>query len=297
MQDDIAEYVTGRLLDLMERHGANWIRPWIGSGLHRNVITKVPYRGVNQPILGTAGYEDPHWGTYKQLAGIGAQVRKGEKATHIVFWKPLNIKDKETGEDKLIWMARDYSVFNVQQCDNAPKIEIVKRSEIERHAECERIIAATGAEIRYGGDRAFYSPTLDQIQLPKSEQFNSREGFYGTGFHEIGHWTGHASRLNRPLIARFGTEAYAFEELIAETTSALCCAATGITPEPRPDHAQYLNNWLKVLRGDKKAIFTAFSKAQAAADFIMDGKAPTPEPEPTRPEGKEPTIAAPERRI
>lgn len=230
-------------------------------------------------LTGTAGYSSPFWHTYRGWTELGAQVRKNEKATLIVFWKGLTIKDKETDEDKDILMSRFYPIFNSLQCDNAPQFEIKPRSAPERHEECERLIEAAGVPITYGGDRAFYSPSVDRITMPKREQFTSQEGLYGTTFHEIGHATGHESRLNRPLISRFGSEAYAFEELIAECSAAICCAATGITPEPRPDHAQYLNSWIKVLRGDKKAIFTAFSKAQAAADYILDAQQPrTPEP-------------------
>jgi len=271
---DLAKAVTDKLLALMETHGSRWTQPWVSNGLHRSAISKKPYRGVNAMLTGMAGYQSPFWATYRGWAELGAQVRKGEKSTLIVFWKGLTVKDKETDEEKDILMSRFYPVFNSAQCDNAPTLEAEQRPTIERHEECERLIDASGVSITYGGDRAFYSPKVDRITLPDREQFNDAEAFYGTAFHEIGHATGHESRLNRPLIGRFGDKAYAFEELIAETTSALCCAATGISPEPRADHAQYLNNWLQALRDDKRAIFTAFSKAQAAADFILDQPRP-----------------------
>lgn len=216
---------------------------------------------------------------------MGAQVRKGEKATAIFFWKPYAVKDRETEEEKLIMLARTYSVFAADQVDNAPVLEIEQRPEIERHAECDRIITATGAAISYGGDRAAYIPSLDRIIMPTAPQFESRDAFYSTQFHELGHWSGAPSRLDRSLKGRFGDSSYAFEELIAETAAALVCAATGIIPEPRKETAQYLNGWMRGMRDDKQAIVRAFSLAQRAADFILKDEG-GPEPEPIRPGGE-----------
>ena len=221
MRADLATEITNKILNLMEENGSDWRRPWLGDGIAKNIVSKKSYRGVNIPILGLSGYAAQWFGTYKQWSELGAQVRKGEKSTAIFFWKPLHIKDKETEEDRQILMARSYAVFSIEQVENAPTVEIETRPPLERHAECDRIIEATGAQITFGGDRAAYIPSQDRIIMPRPEQFLSPEGYYGTLCHEATHWAGHESRLNRNLKGRFGGETYAFEELIGETGSAL----------------------------------------------------------------------------
>ena len=144
MRADLAETISAKLIDLMEKHGSNWRQPWTGSGLYRNAVSKKPYRGINQLIAATSGYAEPWFATYKQWRDLGAQVRKGEKATAIFFFKPFNVKDKDTEQEKQIMLARTYSVFNVVQVDNPPPLEIATRPEIERHAECDQIIVETG---------------------------------------------------------------------------------------------------------------------------------------------------------
>ena len=279
MRADLATQITDKLLDLMQQHGTNWRQPWVGQGLQRNAVSKKPYRGVNTAILALTGHASPFYATYKQWGEMGAQVRKGEKATAIFFWKPYAIKDRETEEEKQIMLARTYSVFAADQVENAPALVIEQCPEIERHAECDRIIRETGIDIRYGGDRAAYVPSLDYVAMPKPEQFENRDAFYSTTFHEFGHATGAPSRLDRNLKGRFGDPAYSFEELIAESTAALVCCATGITPEPRKESACYLNGWIRGLKDDKQAIVRAFSHAQRAADWILkDVSAPSPEP-------------------
>jgi antirestriction protein ArdC len=286
MRADLAETISAKLIQLMETHGSNWRQPWTGSGLYRNAVSNKPYRGVNQLIAATSGYDEPWFATYKQWHELGAQVRKGEKATAIFFFKPFNVKDRDTKEEKQIMLARTYSVFNVAQVDNPPALTVTTRPEIERHAECDRIVEATGAAISYGGDRAAYIPSQDRITLPTPKQFESRDAFYGTAFHELSHWAGAEKRLNRDLKGRFGDQSYAFEELIAESASAFILAGIGMVPEPRKETAQYLNSWMKALRDDKKAIVMAFSYAQKAADFILREEL-AQEPEPTRPEAKD----------
>ena len=287
MKADLAQEITDKILKLMLENGSDWRRPWLGDGIAKNIITKRSYRGINIPILGVAGYSSQVWGTYRQWAELGAQVRKGEKATRIFFWKPLTVKDREADDERQILMARTYAVFNIAQCDDAPIIPTKNRTPIERHAECDRIITATGADISYGGDRAAYIPSQDRIIMPKAEQFLSQEGFYSTVLHELAHWTAHPTRLNRELGQRFGDRAYAFEELIAETSAALTAAQAGVVPEPRAETAKYLNNWVEAMREDKRIVITVFSKAQAATDFILEGSQPA-RPAP-RLEGQEPT--------
>jgi antirestriction protein ArdC len=156
------------------------------------------------------------------------------------------------------------------------------RTPIERHAEFDRIIEATGASIAFGGDRAAYIPSQDRIIMPKADQFKSTEGYCGTLAHECAHWAGAPSRLNRDLSGRFGDRAYSLEELVAETSAALTCVAAGVIPEPRAESAKYLNNWVEAMREDKRIVVSVFSKAQAATDFIL--KTAESVPEPTRPD-------------
>lgn len=283
MRSDLADQITAAILELMERHGSDWRQSWTGNGLYRNAVTKKPYRGVNQPIIALRGFESNVVATYKQWGELGAQVRKGEKATHIFFYKPYAIRDRETDEEKQIMLARTYAVFSADQVDNAPSITFDKRPEIERHAECERIIADTGAAISYGHDKAAYIPSQDRIIMPAGNQFESRDAYYSTHFHELGHWAGAPTRLDRNLKGRFGDAAYAFEELIAESAAAIVCCTTGVTPAPRKETAQYLNSWMRGMRDDKQAIVRAFSHAQRAADFILRDE-PAHSPDPARPE-------------
>ena len=272
MRSDLAAQFTSTMIELMQRTGTNWRQSWVGSGLHRNAITKRPYRGVNQPITALSGH-GPFHATYKQWNDAGAQVCKGQKGTQIFFFKPYAIRDRKTDEEKQIMLARSYTVFGVDQVENAPPLQIEKRPEIERHAECERIIRETEIIIRYGGDKAAYIPSQDYIILPNPEQFENREALYSVSFHEIGHATGHEKRVGRNLTGRFGDPQYSFEELIAEATAGLVCCATGIAVEPRKESAAYMNGWLRGMKEDKNAIVRAFSMAQRAADWIL--KEPT----------------------
>jgi antirestriction protein ArdC len=292
MHQDLATQITEKLLNLMQNEGSNWRQSWTGNGLYRNAVSKKPYRGVNQLITATSGYASLFFATYKQWNELGAQVRKGEKATAIFFFKPYAIKDRETEEEKQIMLARSYSVFSADQVDNPPAMEIQKRPEIERHAECERVIADTRAAISYGHDKAAFIPSQDRIIMPAANQFENRDAYYATHFHELGHWSGAPTRLDRNLKGRFGDTAYAFEELIAETSAAFVCATIGIIPEPRKESAQYLNGWMRGMRDDKQAIVRAFSHAQRAADFILKDE-PAPQPEPTRPARQRPHAPEP----
>lgn len=283
MRPDLATTITEKLIALMEREGSNWRQSWVGNGLYRNAVSKKPYRGVNQLIVSMAGFKSPFMATYKQMTELGAQVRKGEKATTIFFWKPLSVKDRDSDEEKQIMMARTYSVFSLDQVDSAPDLKIEKRPEIERHAECDRLLSESGAAVSFGYDKAAYIPSQDRIIMPAANQFDSRDAFYATLSHEwVGHWTGAKHRLDRNLKGRFGDPNYQFEELIAESASAFFCAAIGIIPEPRKETAQYLNGWIRGMKDDKQAIVRAFSHAQRAVDFILK-EPPEHTPEPTRP--------------
>ena len=281
---DIYQRITDQIAAAIEAGAGKWRMPWHpgadGAAPVQpvNAATGKPYRGINTVVLWVAaqaeGYPSAVWATYRQWAELGAQVRKGERASPVVFWK---ISDKEEQEDanegeedgrRSRVFARGYSVFNAAQVDGyaAPALPVLPETERIGHAEA--FFAAIGTDIRHGGARACYVPALDQIRMPPFEAFRDPVAYYATLAHEATHLTGHLSRCARDLRGRFGDEAYAAEELVAELGAAFLCADLALAPEPRPDHAAYVASWLKVLRGDKRAIFTAAAKAQQAADWM-----------------------------
>ena len=210
------------------------------------------------------------------MAERGAQVRKGERATLVVFWKfANNTESQEDGDEqpaaggsRLIF-TRGYSVFNAAQVDGyTPKAE-PEMPTLDRITAADSFFAAIGADVRHGGNQAYYTTADDHIQMPVFNAFKENLGYYSTLAHEHTHWTAKAGRCDRQLGKRFGDNAYAAEELVAELGAAFTCAHLGLSTEPREDHAQYINNWLRVLKSDKRAIFTAASKAQQAADWMI----------------------------
>jgi antirestriction protein ArdC len=279
---DVYRKVTDAIINAIEQGVGNWRMPWHTSGRYAfsplNVTSRKAYRGVNTVCLWAAaqakGYESGEWGTYKQFQERGAQVRKGEKSTTVVFWKFANATtETEDGEEtktgSRLLFTRGYSVFNAAQVDGyTPKAE-PNTPMPERIERAEQFFRSIGAELRHGGNRAFYAPDADYIQMPPFGAFIKNVAYYSTLAHEHTHWTAQASRCDRQLGKRFGDNAYAAEELIAELGAAFTCAHLGISTEPREDHAQYINSWLKVLKADKRAIFTAASKAQQATDWLI----------------------------
>ena len=281
---DVYEQVTAKIIASLEAGAGNWERPWTrlgGSIQPINVISRKPYRGINTFALfiaaDDAGYTSSEWGTFKQWQSLSTPenpvcVRKGEKATLGVFFKSFETaNDDAEGDDdskKTGVFAKAFYLFNAAQIDGYCQPVPVLPSAAERIDTAETYFANTRAIIRHGGDRAFYRPSGDFIQLPTLEQFADTLSYYGTLAHEVGHWTGHETRCKRDLKGRFGSEDYAAEELVAELAAAFLSARLGLTQEPREDHAQYLGSWLKVLRNDKRAIFTAASLAQKAVDYL-----------------------------
>jgi antirestriction protein ArdC len=220
------------------------------------------------------GYESGEWGTYQQWQDRGAQVRKGEKATLVVFWKFANdSREAQSDSDapasgSRLLFTKGYSVFNAAQVDGyTPKAD-AERPMPERIELAEAFFRSVAADVRHAGNQAFYSPSGDYVQMPPFAAFRDAVSYYSTLAHEHTHWTANAARCNRELGKRFGDNAYAAEELIAELGAAFACAHLGLSTEPREDHAQYLQSWLRVLKADKRAIFTAASKAQQAADWL-----------------------------
>lgn len=285
-KQDVYQRVTDRIVAAIE--GGNvgsWSRPWHTTGGAAfspiNVGSRKAYRGINTLCLWAAaqakGYGSGTWGTYKQWQDRGAQVRKGEKASEVVFWKFANGGAAAEGEDTVpasagrsrLLFTRGYSVFNAAQVEGyAPAVE--KPATLnDRIAHADSFFAKVGAAVQHGGNSAHYSPATDHIQMPPFQAFKDSVGYYSVLAHETTHWTSRGDRCDRQLGKRFGDAAYAAEELIAELGAAFCCAHLELASEPREDHAKYVANWLGVLKADKRAIFVAASRAQAAVDFMI----------------------------
>jgi antirestriction protein ArdC len=280
---DVYRRVTDAIINAIEQGVSNWRMPWHTSGKFAfspiNVTSKKPYRGINTVCLWAAanakGYESGEWGTYAQWLERGAQVRKGEKATLVVFWKfASNASETDDGEDtpkagSRLLFTRGYSVFKAAQVDGySPKADAETPIE-QRIQTAEHFFAAIDARVIHQGNRAFYSPADDTITLPPFAVFFTAMDYYSTRAHETGHWSSRADRCDRELGKRFGDNAYSVEELVAELTAAFTLAHLGLSSEPRADHAQYIQSWLRVLKADKRAIFTAASKAQQATDYLV----------------------------
>lgn len=282
--NDVYSIVTSRIIAALEAGAPPWIAPWqeAGSPLPTNHRTNRSYRGINTLLLyaeaQTRGYTDNRWLTFRQAQALDGCVRKGERGTQIVFFKWLDVSEHPAANDepaqRVVPLLRTFTVFNLDQIDGIARTQAVKPDWVPEDC-AEALLAASGAEIRNGGNRACYSPTEDVIRMPPRAWFAEANGYYATALHELTHWTGHPSRCDRPLGRRFGLEAYAFEELVAEMGAAFLCTHCGL--QPRLEHASYIDSWLQALRGDKRLIFTAASQAQKAADFITGYVAPVSE--------------------
>lgn len=276
--DKIHKIIAQKFIDMIENGMADgkWIAPWdkIASDLPMNFTNKRHYNGINIFLLWAAGYASPYWGTYKQWQEAGAQVKKGEKGTMIVFWKIVESKKKfdSDGNPETFPIPRYYKVFNSDQVEgwNAPTIETREHETNEIHAHCDAIINATGAKIRHGGNMAMYVPSLDVINLPEFEAFHTADDYYQTAFHELVHWTGHKSRLDRNIYNRFGDHAYALEELVAELGATIMGARVGIDISTRTDHAKYVKGWLKALKEEPSCLMHVASKSNKAVKFLLD---------------------------
>lgn len=282
---DLYAEITQRLVAAIEADPGKPQMPWRRSAtplwMPENALSKNAYNGINVVNLWVAaehrGFTSPIWATYKQWAELGCQVRKGAKSELVIFYKEFAVDPdpEDVDDDGKRRLARASHVFNAAEVDGfemPPEPE--RLGAIERIAAADRFIAATGARIEHGGDRAFYRPATDHIQMPDEGLFTGTdtmtrdESYFAVLLHELTHWTLPVHRCNRMLDQRFGKEAYAAEELVAEIGSAMLCAELGITQDTRPDHAQYLANWLQLLKNDPKAIFTAAAKAAEAVTYL-----------------------------
>lgn len=283
---DVYDRVTAAIVASLEAGTRPWAKPWQAPKDERRPQLPLrangeAYRGINILLLWGAaldgGYTSNIWMTFKQATERGGQVRKGEKGSTVVFAgriKKTEANEQGDDEEREIPFLKGYTVFNVDQIDGLPRetyeppAPLDDGYRVQLVDEAEKFIAGTGAVVRHGGGRAFYAPGSDHIQMPPLQAFIDAESYTATKAHELVHWTGHPARLQREFGKRFGDNAYAFEELVAELGSAFLCADLAITPETREDHASYLAHWLTVLKADKRAIFTAASAAQKACDYL-----------------------------
>lgn len=282
---NLYDEVTQRIVSELEAGRLPWVQPWgttggIGPGLPRNALTARPYSGVNILILWGAvienGWPSQSWLTFRQAQEAGGCVRKGERGQCVVYadrFTPEAEKqraERDGGEAKAVPFLKRFTVFNVAQCEGLREglaSDPAPLPEREVVPVAEEVIAASGVDFRIGGDKAFYVPSLDYVQVPPQPAFFRQVNYYRTCLHELTHATGHPNRLGRNLVNAFGSKDYAREELVAEMGSAFLCAALGISPTVR--HADYIGAWLEVLREDNRAIFRAASAASKAADWLL----------------------------
>jgi antirestriction protein ArdC len=274
---DIYQQVADQLVEMMQTMGTDWTKPWRDINQPINLVSGKAYRGLNVLFLMMAGHTNRTWGTYKQFNSKGYQVQKGEKGTTITFYKPIKIKDKDSGKDKTMPLLRTYTVFNGDQVrdeDGNPYVTpaVAPLSESERNSVADEFIRNTGANIQNFKSKACYIPAIDEIHMPAYAAFSDSASWYGTMFHELGHWTGAKSRLNR-----LDSGSYAWEELVAELSAAMTCAALGIESTPREDHAQYLNGWISRIKDDPRALSRAITKAKQASEYLEKLQEPAEE--------------------
>jgi antirestriction protein ArdC len=252
-----------------------WIKPWhTENTLDKNIVSQNEYNGINRLILGMSGFHSNVWGSFKQWDSLGANVKKGEKGTAIVFYKPVassKVNDQGENENSFYACLKTYYVFNAEQIEG---IEIKPRVTVDKpfmsNTLIDELVANTGATIKHGGNSAYYTTTNDYINMPVKSDFMEESGYYATLLHELTHWSGAKHRLDRTKGKRFADTAYAFEELIAEIGSAFLCEKYSVKGDIR--HEGYIASWLKALKNDNKMIFKASAYAQKSTDFIVSFK-------------------------
>jgi antirestriction protein ArdC len=282
---NVYDAVNERIIEQLDKGIIPWRKEWKVTGhssMPSNFATKRPYRGINIMLLACSEFSDSRWLTYKQAQAIGAQVRKGERGTPIVFWSMFGRESASSSGDakaERIPFLRSYTVFNVEQCDGIAVDLPFDLSVFEPIPAAQAIVdgylTRSDIRLRNGGVRAYYSPSLDYIQMPLQTAFDSPDSYYSTLFHECGHSTGHRSRLDRKFdpSQHFGSVEYSKEELVAEFSAAYLCASVGISNERvETNHVAYIQGWLKALKNDKTLLVSAAQKAQRAADLISDRK-------------------------
>lgn len=287
MSKKVYQIITDLIIEELKKGVIPWRKPWKAGEWPKNFKTKKRYRGINVPILASKNYISPYWLTFKQVNELGGRIKKGEKGTVIVFWRLLEVKGDEEDspevvaeeEKRFIPLLRYYRVWNLEQTEGIEyEKEHKAKKEIEILDEAERIISDMPDKpiIKFGGKKAFYTPSTDTVQIPEREYFHSVTGFYGTIFHELGHSTGHQKRLNRPGISNFdyfGSHQYSKEELVAEMTAAFLLGHLGFWEDPEiKNSAAYIDGWLEKLEKDPRFVVQAAAQAQKAVDYILNVK-------------------------
>lgn len=280
MNVTVYRVVSDRITALLEKGVVPWQQNWNSNQQPpQNLVSRKPYRGINILLLNSMGYASLYWVTFKQAQELGGYVKQGQKGCPVIFWRSIEVQNRETGETEHVPLLRYYTVFNLTQCEGiaAPAAE----NQIADHTPvqaAEKIVAGMPKcpEIQHGLNRAFYSPVKDTVGMPQREQFKSAEDYYSVLFHELTHSTGHQSRLNRKGVSRsegklaaFGTDPYAKEELVAEMGAAFLCGQAGIVERTMDNSAAYIASWLERLKNDSKLVVQAAAQAQKAADFIL----------------------------
>jgi antirestriction protein ArdC len=278
---EVERLITSQIIAALESDTGNWAKPWASlDGAPSNAKTGRDYRGVNRLVLSftqhSAMYPRGIWAGYGQWQALGAQVIKGEKATYITLRRERRKKSEDDPNDYTVtgvsWSIAH--VFNVAQVHGYDMPEIADPRALQdylEYANAKAFVSRTGAVIKHGGNKAFYVPSKDAIMLPAREAFSDGAAYYSTLFHELTHWTGHDKRLDRKQRGKFGSNDYAFEELVAEIGAAFLCSDMGVSnDEPRTDHAQYLKGWLEILKASDKAIFSAAAQAGKATEYLNE---------------------------
>jgi len=294
---DIYQEVTDKIIAALEAGVVPWAKPWrsvrdgVRDGRPYNGLTGRPYNGLNIILLGLEPCSSPEWFTYRQAKSAGGQVRQGERSSLVTFWRIIDLKSKDgkpeidpkTGRPKKLFLLKHFNIFNREQIDGLPESKWLKvdadgeeQDDLTEDFDAAQAVldalVQDGCPVHHGGGRAFYRPGTDSIGLPALQTFKDPESYWSTALHEACHATGHESRRNRPGIAKFdsfGSEQYAFEELVAEIGSAFLCHRVGV-PTEGLQHASYLDHWLKTLKNDKRAIVRASSQAQKACTWLIE---------------------------
>jgi antirestriction protein ArdC len=276
--------ITCKIIAELEAGCVPWIQPWGTAAakaplaMPQNAATNRRYSGINVLILWNAvierGFSGQSWLTFRQAVSLGGCIRRGERGTSVVyadrFVPAEEMKRASTAGDeaRAIPFLKRFTVFNTDQCDGlSADVSSIAPSRHTIEPQVEALIRATRIDVRIGGNRAFYCPPEDYVQLPPPAAFFEPINWHRTALHELAHASGHSSRLNRDLSGGYGTKKYAFEEIVAEISSAFCCASLGIVPTVR--HSDYVGSWLKVLREDNRAIIRATSQASKVADYLL----------------------------
>ena len=280
---DLYQEVTDAVIAALERGTVPWRRPWRepGDGLQRNLLSRRPYRGINQLVLPLAGHGSPWWLTFKQALALEGCVRKGERGTLVTFWKQLSLREEDDAGEAVVRavpLLRHYVVFNLDQCDGIDPPHDEPRPDFDPIADAQAVIEGMPSppRVTHGSASASYSPAHDRVRLPVPEAFVSPSAYYATAFHELGHATGHRSRLARKEVMApehpFGSPGYAREELVAEMSAAMLCATVGIGSLTVESSASYIAAWLEAIRADRKLVVVAGARAQRAADCILGSR-------------------------